>query len=74
MKALLMDSFEKGNRTAIRLIKRGWEEQTANLKYIPQLTQFSRMKRFILQYIKRFTKHKSRILTSSCIWNSSQKV
>ena len=50
MKALLMDSCEKGNRTAIRLIKSGWEEQTANLKYIPQLTQFSRMKRFILQY------------------------
>ena len=44
MKALLMDSCEKGNRTAIRLIKSGWEEQTANLKYIPQLTQLTSVK------------------------------
>ena len=31
MKALLMDSCEKGNRTAIRLIKSRWADQTANL-------------------------------------------
>ena len=60
MKALLMDSFEKGNRSAIRLIKSGWADQTANLKYIPQLTHLTSVKdeKIYLSNIERFTKQK----------------
>ena len=63
MKALSKDSFEKGNRSAIRLIKSGWADQTANLKYVPQLTQLTSIKDEKIYLSIYRTLHKTKIQT-----------